>query len=66
MRSQLSVAAYQYEQQTDNRAHIHEEHKGIYDAFAKGEAEEAAAKMKAHLMHSLVYAQAVWPEQKEI
>lgn len=65
MRSQLSVAAYQYEQQTDNREHIHEEHKGIYDAFAKGEAEEAAAKMKAHLMHSLVYAQAVWPEQKE-
>ena len=65
MRSQLSVAAYQYEQQTDNRVHIHEEHKGIYDAFAKGEAEEAAAKMKAHLMHSLVYAQAVWPEQKE-
>lgn len=66
MRSQLSVASYQYEQQTDNRSHIYEEHRAIFAAFARGEAEEAAAKMKAHLMHSLVYAQAVWPEQKEI
>ena len=66
MRSQLSVASYQYEQQTDNRSHIHEEHRAIFASFARGEAEEAAAKMKAHLMHSLVYAQAVWPEQKEV
>ena len=66
MRSQLSVASYQYEQQTDNRSHIYEEHRAIFASFARGEAEEAAAKMKAHLMHSLVYAQAVWPEQKEI
>ena len=66
MRSQLSVASYQYEQQTDNRSHIHEEHRDIFASFARGEAEEAAAKMKAHLMHSLVYAQAVWPEQKEV
>lgn len=62
MRSQLSVASYQYEQQTDNRSHIYEEHRAIFASFARGEAEEAAAKMKAHLMHSLVYAQAVWPE----
>ena len=66
LRSQLSVASYQYEQQTDNRSHIYEEHRDIFASFARGEAEEAAAKMKAHLMHSLVYAQAVWPEQKEI
>ena len=66
MRSQLSVASYQYEQQTDNRSHIYEEHRAIFASFARGEAEEAAAKMKAHLMHSLVYAQAVWPEQKEV
>lgn len=66
LRSQLSVASYQYEQQTDNRSHIYEEHRAIFASFARGEAEEAAAKMKAHLMHSLVYAQAVWPEQKEI
>lgn len=66
MRSQLSVASYQYEQQTDNRSHIHEEHRAIFASFARGEAEEAAAKMKAHLMHSLVYAQAVWPEQKKV
>ena len=66
MRSQLSVASYQYEQQTDNRSHIHEEHRAIFASFARGEAEEAAAKMKEHLMHSLVYAQAVWPEQKEV
>ena len=63
MRSQLSVAAYQYEQQMDNRSHIHEEHRSIYEAFAAGQAEEASAKMKAHLMHSLVYAQAVWPQE---
>ena len=66
MRSQLSVASYQYEQQTDNRSHIYEEHRAIFASFARGEAEEAAAKMKAHLMRSLVYAQAVWPEQKKI
>ncbi len=66
LRSQLSVASYQYEQQTDNRSHIYEEHRAIFASFARGEAEEAAAKMKAHLMHSLVYAQAVWPEQKEV
>ncbi len=63
MRSQLSVASYQYEQQTDNRSHIHEEHREIYEAFARGEAREAAEKMKTHLMHSLVYAQKLWPEQ---
>lgn len=63
MRSQLSVASYQYEQQTDNRSHIHEEHREIYEAFARGEAREAAEKMKTHLMHSLVYAQELWPEQ---
>lgn len=63
MRSQLSVAAYQYEQQADNRSHIHEEHKEIYDAFNRGETNEAAAKMKAHLMHSLTYAQSVWAQK---
>ncbi len=56
MRSQMSIAAYQYEQNTDNLNPIHEEHVAIYKAFADGKHDEAVELMRLHMQHSMQYA----------
>ncbi len=56
MRSQMSIAAYQYEKNTENLIAIHEEHIQIHKAFTSGKYTEASALMKAHMKHSLQYA----------
>lgn len=56
MRSQMSIAAYQYEKNTDHLTAIHEEHVHIYEAFAAAKYPEASELMKKHMQHSLSYA----------
>lgn len=56
MRSQMSIAAYQYEKKIDNLIPIHEWHKRICDAYTSGQYEEAASLMKEHMKQSLDYA----------
>lgn len=56
MRSQMSIAAYQYEQNTDNLNPIHEEHVAIYKSFADGKHDEAVELMRLHMQHSMQYA----------
>ena len=56
MRSQMSIAAYQYEKNTDHLIPIHKEHVKIYESFASGKYEEASHLMKQHMKHSLSYA----------
>lgn len=56
MRSQMSIAAYQYEKNTDNLISIHKEHVLIYKAFTSGAYTEASSLMKTHMQHSLQYA----------
>ena len=56
MRSQMSIAAYQYEKNTENLIAIHEEHVQIYKAFISSAYAEASALMKTHMEHSLQYA----------
>lgn len=56
MRSQMSIAAYQYEKNTDHLITIHEEHVKIYESFTAGKYEESSHLMKQHMKHSLRYA----------
>lgn len=56
MRSQMSMAAYQYEKNIQNLFPIHEEHKQIFEAFHSGDFSEACALMRLHMQHSLQYA----------
>ncbi len=56
LRSQLSIAAYQYEKDRTIRAEIHKEHEAIFQAFFSDDIEEACRLMKIHLAHSLGYA----------
>lgn len=56
MRSQMSIAAYQYEKNTDHLITIHQEHVKIYESFSAGQYEESSRLMKQHMKHSLSYA----------
>ena len=56
MRSQMSIAAYQYEKNTDHLIAIHQEHVNIYRSFIYGKYTESSELMKAHMKHSLQYA----------
>ena len=61
MRSQLSIAAYQYEKNSSVQQNILEEHQAIAQAYLDGQYDEAAKLMKAHLLHSLAHAEALLP-----
>lgn len=56
MRSQMSIAAYQYEKNTAHLLPIHEEHVRIFNTFRSGQYAEASELMKTHMKHSLKYA----------
>ncbi len=56
MRSQLSIAAYSYEEDADVRNRIFSEHEEILQEFLRDHYDEAARKMRIHLEHSLQYA----------
>lgn len=56
LRSQLSILAYQYEQEPSVDVFILEEHQKILEAYASGQTDQAAASMRLHLAHSMEYA----------
>lgn len=53
MRSQLSILAYQYEQNPENQTLILTEHQAVLEACRQPQAEPAVRLMREHLMHSL-------------
>lgn len=63
IRSQLSIAAYQYENIPETQENILREHRQIYDDYRLGDCEKAMADMRLHLSHSLQYALAWAREQ---
>lgn len=60
MRSQLSIAAYQYEKNGAVQQDILSEHQAIAQAYLKGQHNEAAKLMKEHLLHSLAHAKSLF------
>jgi len=59
MRSQMSIAAYEYEKNSANLRDIHAEHLKIYQEYKSGDTTKAALLMKNHLMKSLELALAL-------
>lgn len=65
IRSQLSIAAYQYENISETQKNILDEHRQIFDDYRLGDYKKAAADMQTHLSHSLQYALAWVKEQTQ-
>jgi len=59
MRSQLSILAYQYEDDPETQQSILAEHQKIFQLYDSCDYEGAAKQMKLHLLHSLQYAKAL-------
>lgn len=59
MRSQLSILAYQYENNPETQQSILADHRQIFQLYDSSDYEGAAKQMKLHLLHSLQYAKAL-------
>lgn len=57
LRSQLTIFSNQYELVTENQEKIQQQHEEIYFLYKEGNISEASAKMREHLMNSLVIAE---------